>query len=86
MSNVTQEVGRLLAFGKDVLEANAFALGTGSGMSTGIVTALVGTSSVVPSITMDVFALADVYALHSSLPARVPLGAVDRMAREHPHV
>ena len=69
-ANVTSEVGRLLAFGKDVLEANAFAVGTGVGMPTGIVTALVGTSSVLNSATTDTFALADVYALHGALPAR----------------
>ena len=69
-ANVTAEVGRLLAFGKDVLEANAFAVGTGTGMPTGIVTALTGTSSIVTSATTDTFALADVYAVHGALPAR----------------
>jgi HK97 family phage major capsid protein len=69
-ANVTSEVGRLLAFGKDVLEANAFALGSGSGQPTGIITALTGTSSVVGSATTDTFALADIYALHGALPAR----------------
>lgn len=69
-ANVTSEVGRLLAFGKDVLEANAFALGSGSGQPTGIVTALAGGSSVVASATADTFALADIYALHGALPAR----------------
>jgi len=69
-ANVTAEVGRLLAFGKDVLEANAFAVGDGSGKPTGIVTALTGTSSVVPSASTDTFALADVYALQAALPAR----------------
>lgn len=69
-ANVTQEVGRLLAFGKDVLEANAFAVGTGSGMPTGIITALAGGSSEVAATTADTFALADVYKLHGALPAR----------------
>lgn len=69
-ANVTQEVGELLAFGKDVLEANAFAVGTGTGMPTGIVTALTGTSSVVTSATTDVFALADVYNVQAALPGR----------------
>jgi HK97 family phage major capsid protein len=68
--NITAEVGRLLAFGKDVLEANAFAVGSGSGQPTGIVTALTGGSSVITSVTTDVFALADIYALHGALPAR----------------
>jgi HK97 family phage major capsid protein len=69
-ANVTQEVGRLLAFGKDVLEANAFAVGTGTGMPTGIVTALTGTASEIAAATADTFAIADVYALQASLPAR----------------
>lgn len=71
-ANVTTEVGRLLAFGKDVLEASAFTIGTGSGQPTGIVTALVASSptSIVTSATTDTFALADVYALQGALPAR----------------
>lgn len=71
-ANVTQEVGRLLAFGKDVLEANAFSLGTGSGQPTGIVTALIASSpsSIVTSTTTDVFALADVYKVQGALAAR----------------
>lgn len=69
-ANITAEVGRLLAFGKDVLEAQAFATGSGSGMPTGIITALTGTSSIVTSATTDTFALADVYALQGALPAR----------------
>ncbi len=71
-ANVTAEVGRLLARGRDTLEAQAFATGTGSGQPTGIVTALVaaGGSVVVNSATTDTFALADVYALDTALPAR----------------
>ncbi|HEY9353010.1 MAG TPA: phage major capsid protein [Nocardioides sp.] len=69
-ANVTQEVARLLAFGRDVLEAAAFATGTGSGQPTGIVTALTGTSSVVTSTTTDVFAAADIYKVDNALPAR----------------
>lgn len=69
-ANVAQEVGRLLAFGKDVLEAGTFATGDGSGKPTGIITALTGGSSVVTSATTDTFALADVYALQGALPAR----------------
>lgn len=69
-SNVAAEVGSLLAFGRDVLEANAFAVGSGVAMPTGIVTALTGTASVVPSTTTDVMALADIFKLQGSLPAR----------------
>lgn len=68
-ANVTSEVARLLAFGRDVLESAAFATGSGS-QPQGIVTALTGGSSVVASATTDTFAAADVYALDSALPAR----------------
>jgi HK97 family phage major capsid protein len=61
--NVTAEVARLLAFGRDVLEAAAFVTGTGVGQPTGIVTALTGT-------TADTFAVADIYKLDGALPAR----------------
>lgn len=71
-ANVTMEVARLLAFGKDTLEATAFAVGTGSGQPTGIVTALAAAS---PSVTVapttaETFASADVYKVDSALPAR----------------
>ncbi|WP_426568098.1 phage major capsid protein [Streptomyces canus] len=69
-ANVTQEVARLLAFGRDVLEAAAFATGSGAGQPTGIVTALTGTSSVVTSTTTDTFAAADIYKVDNALPAR----------------
>lgn len=68
--NVTTEVGRLLAAGKDELEALALAVGTGVGQPTGIVTALTGTSSIVTSTTTDTFASGDVYKVDSALPAR----------------
>ncbi|NYV72981.1 phage major capsid protein [Streptomyces sp. UH6] len=69
-ANVTQEVARLLAFGRDVLESSAFVNGTGVGQPTGIVTALAGTGSVIPPKTAETFAAADVYALDGALPAR----------------
>lgn len=69
-ANITQEVGSLLAFGKDVLEANAFAVGSGTGMPTGLVTALTGGSSVVTTAAAGTFAVGDVYKLHGSLPSR----------------
>ncbi|CBG71875.1 putative phage capsid protein [Streptomyces scabiei 87.22] len=68
--NVTTEVGRLLAFGKDTLEAAALATGSGSGQPTGIVTALTGTSSIVTSTTTDTFASGDVYKVDTALPGR----------------
>ncbi|MFE0699124.1 phage major capsid protein [Streptomyces sp. NPDC058872] len=69
-ANVTQEVGRLLAFGKDTLEAAAFTTGSGSGQPTGIITALAGGSSEVAPTTAETFAVADVYKLDQALPAR----------------
>ncbi|MEU9861325.1 phage major capsid protein [Streptomyces sp. NPDC047971] len=69
-ANVTQEVGRLLAFGKDTLEAAAFTTGTGSGQPTGIITALAGGSSEVAPTTAETFAVADIYKLDQALPAR----------------
>lgn len=69
-ANVTQEVAKLLAFGRDVLESAAFATGSGSGQPTGIITALTGTSSIVTSTTTDTFAAADIYKVDNALPAR----------------
>lgn len=68
--NVTTEVGKLLAFGKDTLEAAAFVTGSGSGQPTGIVTALTGTGSIVTSTTTDTFASGDVYKVDTALPGR----------------
>lgn len=68
-ANVTAEVARLLAFGKDTLEATQFATGTGSAPQ-GIVTALTGTASEINAATDDTFARADVDTLQGSLPAR----------------
>ncbi|WP_236241157.1 phage major capsid protein [Streptomyces sp. CC228A] len=69
-ANVTQEVARLLAFGRDTLEAAAFTTGTGSGQPTGIVTALAGGASEVAPTTAETFAAADIYKLDNALPAR----------------
>jgi HK97 family phage major capsid protein len=70
MANGAQEVARLLAEGRDILEAAAFAVGTGSGQPTGIVTALVGGSSIVTSAGADVLAVGDLYSVQGALPAR----------------
>lgn len=69
-ANVTAEVGRLLAQGKDTLEAKAFITGTGTGQPTGIQTALAGGSSEVAAGTADTIVDDDVYALDNDLPAR----------------
>lgn len=68
--NVTQEVARLLAAGKDDLEAVALATGSGSGQPFGIVTALTGTSSEINAAADDTFAIGDVYTIEGALPAR----------------
>lgn len=70
MANGGQEVAKLLTFGRDVLEASTLAVGSGVGQPTGIVTDLVGTSSVVTSAAADTFALGDIYATFNALPAR----------------
>jgi hypothetical protein len=69
-ANVTQEVARLLAFGKDELEASKFALGTGTGEPWGICKALQGTASEINAAADDTFARADVDTIQGSLPAR----------------
>lgn len=70
-ANVTAEVGRLLAAGKDTLEAQAFISGTGSGQPFGIVTAIDATAgSEVAAATADTLADTDIYALDDALPAR----------------
>ncbi|MFF2009167.1 phage major capsid protein [Streptomyces sp. NPDC058195] len=73
--NVTTEVGRLLAFGKDSLEAGAFISGTGTGQPTGIVTALAGTAAEMGPATAETFSAADIYAMDGALPARHRAGA-----------
>jgi HK97 family phage major capsid protein len=74
-ANVATEVGRLLSFGKETLEAQAFATGTGSGQPFGIVTALAGTASEINAAADDTFAIGDVYTLQGALPARYRAGA-----------
>lgn len=71
-ANVATEVARMVAFEKDRMESVAFVTGSGSGQPTGIVTALVASSPTVliASATADTFAIGDIYALDSALPAR----------------
>ncbi|WP_081392389.1 phage major capsid protein [Mycolicibacterium fortuitum] len=69
--NVAQEVGRLLAGGKQDLEATKLTLGSGTKEPTGLITALAAASGIsVDTATAATFALADVYALQGALPAR----------------
>lgn len=69
-ANVTAEVARLLAFGKDELEASAFITGNGTTAPKGLITALDGTSAETAPATAETFALADVYSVQGALPAR----------------
>lgn len=69
-NNVAATVGTLLSEGREVLESAAFVVGTGTGQPKGVVTALAGSGSVIPSATADTLAVGDLYALQGSLPAR----------------
>jgi HK97 family phage major capsid protein len=66
--NVTQEVARLLSFGKEALEAQKFITGSGSGEPFGIVAALTGTASELTQFAG--FPITSVYGLDNALPAR----------------
>lgn len=76
--NITAEVGRLLARGKDTLEATALTTGTGVNQPTGIVTALVASAGGVSIVTAagETFALADLYSLDNALSSDFRSGAV----------
>jgi len=69
-ANVTAEVAMLMAAGKDILEASAFAVGSGVAMPTGIVPALTGGSSEVTTASDTALAIGDIYKIQGSLPAR----------------
>lgn len=68
-ANVTAEVGRLLAAGKDTLEAKAFISGSGVGQPTGIETALPAGKGVAAT-TADSIVDDDIYAVDDALPSR----------------
>ena len=68
--NVAQEVAKLLAFGKDQLEATAFITGNGTTAPKGLITALTGTASEINAAADDTFAIGDVYTIEGALPAR----------------
>ncbi|MEU3899743.1 phage major capsid protein [Streptomyces sp. NPDC045251] len=69
-ANVTATVAELLSEGRTDLEAAAFVVGTGAGQPTGIVTALSGTASEVPTGGVGTFDVDDVYAVQGGLGAR----------------
>lgn len=68
--NFTEDLQRVLARGRDDLEAAAFVTGTGTNQPIGIVTALTGGSYEVSSNSTDTFAVGDVYDLEEELPAK----------------
>lgn len=70
MANGAAEVARLLALGREILEAAAFAIGSGTGQPQGVVTGLVGSGAVTPSAGADTLAVGDLYNVQGSLPAR----------------
>lgn len=72
---LADEIGKMIAFEKDVKESTAHVTGSGNGQPTGIITALTGGSSVVASIGSDTLATADVYAIDAALPARYAFNA-----------
>lgn len=67
---IASEVGRLIADAKNVLEAEKFVNGNGSGEPLGIVFALSGGASAVPSAADNVFALTDVDSVEGDLGDR----------------
>jgi HK97 family phage major capsid protein len=64
------EIGKLLSDGMLQLLNDALTTGSGTGMPTGIVTALTGGSSVVAAGTADTLTAADVYNVQGSLGPR----------------
>jgi len=68
--NLTEELVRLFVDAQNNLEGTAFAVGTGSGQPTGILTELTGGAQEVTSTTTDVFAIADIYKLYNALAPR----------------
>ncbi|MCV7255333.1 phage major capsid protein [Mycobacterium hackensackense] len=72
---LADEISKMIAFEKEVKESIAFVTGSGSGQPTGIITALTGTASVVPSTTTDTFAVGDVHNLDAALPQRYAFNA-----------
>lgn len=75
--NITAEVGRLLARGKDTLEATALTVGTGVNQPTGIVTALAASAGGISIVTAagEAFTIADLYTLDGALPTDFRSGA-----------
>lgn len=73
--NFAGELQGVLVDAADQLMATAYTTGTGTGQPTGIITGLVGSSSLVASAGADVFAKGDVYAVQNALPPRFSANA-----------
>tara|TARA_B100000378_G_scaffold66087_1_gene49571 strand:- start:453 stop:1868 length:1416 start_codon:yes stop_codon:yes gene_type:complete len=74
--NFAAEMSRLLAEGRDELEAQAFAVGSGSGAPTGIVTALDANTNVEVVVTTDgALGAADITKVWKVLPDRAKSNA-----------
>lgn len=70
-TNIGAQVGMLLADARDQLEAEAFAVGDGSGKPKGVVTAVGAVAgSVVTTATLATYAVEDVYALKAAVKPR----------------
>jgi len=69
-TSMRNEMSKLISDGKDDLESAAFISGTGVGQPEGIVAALAGGASIVPTAAVGTFAAADIYALLEALPPR----------------
>jgi HK97 family phage major capsid protein len=70
-SDISQQVGKILADSKAQLESNAFTLGTAGAAPTGLITALVAAGgSVVIATASNVLATGDLYTNQAALPAR----------------
>ena len=68
---IASELGGMIQVAKDDLEASKFFMGSGTNEPDGIVARLItDTTSIVPTITNDVFALADIDKLIGALPPR----------------
>jgi len=78
-ANLASELVMVFNDAKDRLESSVFWSGaSGSNQPIGIETALAGGSSVVAQAAGEAFTVADIYAIHSALPARWAKG--DRVA------
>jgi HK97 family phage major capsid protein len=69
-ASIESDLRMMISNDKDDAEGAAFAVGTGTGQPTGIVTALAGTSSEINVTTAEAFVIADVYAVENALRPR----------------